>query len=154
MYPVLIKFRLATICLLLDAGDCVAVVHENKWYSRNNSRGQWKPHHLRMLPFSGLARKKEAGAWPPLAFFYPRRVVSYRWSKNNILASLSLASYLPANCLQKLETKQCAYYAEAISVFMCVCVCVCVCVCRISIWFIYNETKLRFCKISIFVPYT
>ena len=30
---------------------------------------------------TGLARKKKAGAWSPLAFFYPRWVVSYRWSK-------------------------------------------------------------------------
>ena len=28
-----------------------------------------------------LARKKKASAWSPLASFYPRRVVSYRWSK-------------------------------------------------------------------------
>ena len=61
--------------------------------------------------------------------------------KNNILASLCLASYLAANWLQKLETKHCVYYAEVISVLvcvcayvcvcvhMCVCVCVCVCVC-------------------------
>ena len=41
--------------------------------------------------------------------------------KNNILASLSLASYLAANWLQKLETKHYAYYAEVISVLMCVC---------------------------------
>ena len=49
--------------------------------------------------------------------------------KNNILASLGLASYLVANWLQKLETKHCAYYVEVISVLMCVFVCVCVCVC-------------------------
>ena len=42
--------------------------------------------------------------------------------KNNILASLCLASYLAANCLQKLETNHCAYYAEVISVLMFVCV--------------------------------
>ena len=41
--------------------------------------------------------------------------------KNNILASLCLASYLAANWLQKLETKHYAYYAEVISVLMCVC---------------------------------
>ena len=46
--------------------------------------------------------------------------------KNNILASLCLASYLAANWLQKLETKHCVYYAEVISVLMCVCVFVCV----------------------------
>ena len=40
--------------------------------------------------------------------------------KNNILASLCLASYLAVNWLQKLETKHCAYYAEVISVLMCV----------------------------------
>ena len=62
-----------------------------------------------------MARKKKAGSFSPLAFFHPRRVVSYRWSKNNVLASLCLASYLAANWLQKLETS-------------CVCVCVCVCV--------------------------
>ena len=44
--------------------------------------------------------------------------------KNNILASLCLASYLAANWLQKLEMKHCAYYAEVISVLMCVCLCV------------------------------
>ena len=64
--------------------------------------------------------RKKAGVWSPLALFYPRWVVSYRWSKNNILASLCLASYLAANWLQKLETKHCAYYAEVISVSMCV----------------------------------
>ena len=41
--------------------------------------------------------------------------------KNNILASLCLASYLAANWLQKLKTKHYAYYAEVISVLMCVC---------------------------------
>ena len=50
---------------------------------------------------SGLARKRKADMWSPLALFYPRWVVSYRWSKNNILASLCLASYLAANWLQK-----------------------------------------------------
>ena len=30
---VLIKFRLPTICYLLDAGDCATVVHENKCHS-------------------------------------------------------------------------------------------------------------------------
>ena len=44
--------------------------------------------------------------------------------KNNILASLCLASYLAVNWLQKLETKHCVYYAEVISVLMCVCLCV------------------------------
>ena len=44
--------------------------------------------------------------------------------KNNILASLCLASYLAVNWLQKLETKRCVYYAEVISVLMCVCLCV------------------------------
>ena len=52
--------------------------------------------------------------------------------KNNILASLCLASYLAANWLQKLEMKYCVYYAEVFSVLMCVCVCVCVCVCLVS----------------------
>ena len=47
--------------------------------------------------------------------------------KNNILASLCLASYVAANWLQKLETKHCAYYAEVLSVLM-LCVCLCVCV--------------------------
>ena len=104
----------------------------------------------RLLYITGLVRKKKVGALSPLAFFYPRRVVSYRWSKNNILASLCLASYLAANWLQKLEMKHCAYYAEVISVLMCVCLCVY----GISVWFIYNKTKLPFCKMSVFVPYT
>ena len=30
---------------------------------------------------AGLASKKKADVWSPLAFFYPRQVVSYRWSK-------------------------------------------------------------------------
>ena len=47
--------------------------------------------------------------------------------KNKILASLCLASCLVTNWLQKLETKDCAYYAEVIAVLMCVCVCVCMC---------------------------
>ena len=33
---------------------------------------------LSMLCNAGLARKKKAGAWSPLAFFYPRQKVSYR----------------------------------------------------------------------------
>ena len=82
---------------------------------------------------TGLARKKKAGAWSPLAFFYPRRVVSYRWSKNNILASLCLASYLAVNWLQKLETKHCAYYAEVILEVLCVCVRACVRAC--AVWY-------------------
>ena len=39
--------------------------------------------------------------------------------KNNILASLCLASYLAANWLEKLKTKHC-FYVEVISVLMCV----------------------------------
>ena len=70
--------------------------------------------------------------------------------KHNILASLCLASYLAVNWLQKLETKHCVYYAEVISVLMCVCLCVY----GISVWFIYNKTKLPFCKMSVYVPYT
>ena len=31
---------------------------------------------------------------------------------------------------------------------------VCVCVCGISVWFIYNKTKLPFCKTSDFLQYT
>ena len=47
--------------------------------------------------------------------------------KNNILASLCLASYLTANWLQKLGTKHCAYYADVSHTHMhCVFVCVCV----------------------------
>ena len=38
--------------------------------------------------------------------------------KNNILASLCLASYLAANWLQKLKTKHCAYNTEVISVLV------------------------------------
>ena len=30
---------------------------------------------------SGLARKKKVGTCSPFPFFYPRQVVSYRWSK-------------------------------------------------------------------------
>ena len=70
--------------------------------------------------------------------------------KKNILASFCLASYLAANWLQKLETKHCAYYA-VISVLMYVCLCVWY---GISVWFIYNKTKLTFCKMSVIVPYT
>ena len=56
-------------------------------------------HAYQLKPQSGgLARKKKAGAWSPLALFYPRWVVSYRWSKTNILASLCLASYLAQTC--------------------------------------------------------
>ena len=50
--------------------------------------------------------------------------------KNNILASLCLASYLAVNWLQKLETKHCVYYT--LFLFLCVCVCVFVCVCMVS----------------------
>ena len=32
----------------------------------------------KMMSCTGLARKKKAGAWSLLAFFYPRQVVSYR----------------------------------------------------------------------------
>ena len=77
----------------------------------------------RLLYIMGLVRKKKVGALSPLAFFYPRWVVSYGWSKNNILASLCLASNLAVNWLQKFETKDYVYYAEVISVLMCVFVC-------------------------------
>ena len=35
-------------------------------------------HSISNAPTAGLERKKKAGAWSPLTFFYPRRVVSYR----------------------------------------------------------------------------
>ena len=44
--------------------------------------------------------------------------------KNNSLASLCLASYLPVNWFEKLKTKHCVYYAEVITVLTCVFVCV------------------------------
>ena len=74
---------------------------------------------------SGLVKKK-AGTWSPLAFFYPRRVVSYRWSKNNILASLCLASYLAANWLQKVKMKHCLLHRSYFCSYACVFVLVCV----------------------------
>ena len=69
--------------------------------------------------------------------------------KNNVLASLCLVSYLVANWLQKLEMKHCLLCKS----YFCFYVWVCVCVCGISVWFIYNTTKLPFCKMSVFVPY-
>ena len=33
------------------------------------------------IVLSRLGEEEKAGAWSPLAFCYPRRVVSYRWSK-------------------------------------------------------------------------
>ena len=94
------------------------------------------------IGISGLARKKKADAWSPLAFFYPRRVVSYRWSKNNILPSLGLASYLAVNWLQKLKTKHSVYYAEVISVFMCVYLCVY----GISVWLSITKQNYLFLR--------
>ena len=73
--------------------------------------------------------------------------------KKTILASLCLASYLVVNWLQKLETKHCVYYAVKLFLFLCVCVCLCVWY-GISVLLIYNKTKLTFCKMPIFVPYT
>ena len=106
---------------------------------------------LYCVHITGLARKKMAGAWSPLAFFYPRQVVSYRWSKKQHF-SLTMSCRLAKNWLQKLETKHCVYFGEVISVLMCVCLCLSVC--GISVWFIYNKTKLPSCKMSVFVPYT
>ena len=68
-------------------------------------------------------RKKKAGAWSPLAF--QGKSLAIDDQKNNILASLCLATYLAVNWLQKLETKHYVCYPEVISVLMCVCVCVC-----------------------------
>ena len=95
---------------------------------------------------AGLARKEKACIWSPLTSFYPRRVVNYRWWKNHILASLCLASYLLENWLQKLETKHCLLCRSYFYSY--------VCVCGISVWFIYNKTKVPSCKVSVFVPYT
>ena len=71
--------------------------------------------------------------------------------KNNILASLCLATYLAVNWLQKLETKHYVCYPEVISVLMCVCVCV-----RMVSQFDLSITKQSylFCKMLVFVPYT
>ena len=68
-------------------------------------------------------RKREAHG------YYSRSSIRGKWldiddQKNNILASLCLASRLAENWLQKLETKHCAYFGEVISVLMCVCLCV------------------------------
>ena len=43
--------------------------------------------------------------------------------KNNILASLCLASYLAGDWLQKLETKQCLLRRTYFCSYVCVCVC-------------------------------
>ena len=71
--------------------------------------------------------------------------------KNNILASLCLASYVAANWLQKLETKHCAYYAEVLSVLM-LCVCLCVCVCqplwKLNLMMGVNTTKQQMGEIK------
>ena len=99
---------------------------------------------------SSLTRKKRAGAWSPLAFLYSRRVVSYKRSKNDILASLCLASYLAANWLQKLETKHCVYYAEVISVLVCVCVCACMCVCMCVCLCVCMHVCVCVCVVSQF----
>ena len=107
---------------------------------------------MEFLSPAGLARKKKAGAWSPLTFFYPKWVVSNRWPKNNILTSLCLASCLAENWLQKLETKHCLFWRSYFCSY--VCMFVCVCVCGISVWLIYNKTKLPFCKMSVFDPYT
>ena len=101
---------------------------------------------------TSFARKKKTGASSPLVFFYPMRMVNYRWSKYNLLASLCLANYLAVNWLQKLETKHRVYYAEVIPVF----ICVCVCVCGISVWFIYNKKNCLFvrCQSLSHIPNT
>ena len=44
--------------------------------------------------------------------------------KNNILASLCLASYLAVNWLQKLKMKH-VFIMQKLFLFLCVCVCVC-----------------------------
>ena len=53
--------------------------------------------------------------------------------KNNILASLCLASYLAVNWLQKLKMKH-VFIMQKLFLFLCVCLCVY----GISVWFIYN----------------
>ena len=117
----------------------------------------------RPIKSAGLARKKKASVWSPLTSFFPRQVVSYRWSKNNILPSLCLASYLAANWLQKLETKHCAetillrrsHFCSYVShTHTCThTLCVLMCVWYFSL-IIYNKTKLTSCKMSVFVTYT
>ena len=105
-----------------------------------------KPNHDRTpvtsLGTAGSARKKKAGACSPLAFFYWRRMVNYRWSRKKFSFTLSIEQQ--TGC--KSSKQNIVYYTEVISVLMCVC--------GISLWFIYNKTKLLFCKMSVFVPYT
>ena len=52
--------------------------------------------------------------------------------KNNILASLCLASYLAVNWLQK-SSKQNIVFITPLFLFLCVCVCVCLCVWYLSL---------------------
>ena len=59
--------------------------------------------------------------------------------KNNILASLCLASYLAANWLQKLKMKHCLL--RKLFLFWCMW--------GIWVWFIYNKMKLPFCSEDI-----
>ena len=69
---------------------------------------------------AGLARKKRQAHGHHLPSSIQGEWLAIDDQKNNILASLCLASYLAVNCLQKLETKHCAYHAEVISVLTCV----------------------------------
>ena len=64
-----------------------------------------------------MARKKKVGVW---SSSIQGECLTIDDLKNNISASLCLASYLAANWLQKLKMKRCVYYAEVISVLMCV----------------------------------
>ena len=64
---------LFTKCLKLSRGKIFYLSHIMVGGHEKNSK------KLSVTP--GLARKKKAGAWSPLVFFCPRRVVSYRWSK-------------------------------------------------------------------------
>ena len=85
---------------------------------------QAKIAHLSQMKIQAWQRRKRQARGHHLPCSIQGKWLAIDDQKNNILASLCLASYLAANWLQKLETKHCAYYAEVISVLMCAFVCV------------------------------
>ena len=124
---------------------CYKDIYSNSFFPHTAKLWNSLPIQCFSLTQAWRGRKKQArGHHSPPSI--QREWLTIDDRKNSILASLCLASYLATNWLQKLETKYCL---SCRSYF-----CSYVCVCGISVWFIYNETKLPFCKMSVFVLYT
>ena len=72
---------------------------------------------------AGLARKKKACVWSPLASFYPRQVVNYRWSKK-LHFSFILSCQLSSNKLVAKARNKTLFITQKFLKFLFWCVCV------------------------------